>query len=47
MGQLDEARRLLAEATRTNPRWPEFLERFATSNAQPELAEPARRLLAR
>ena len=47
MGQLDEARRLLAEATRTNPRWPDFLERFAASNAQPELAEPARRLLTR
>jgi uncharacterized Ntn-hydrolase superfamily protein len=45
MGQLDEARRLLAGATAKNPRWPEFLDRFAGSEAQPELVEPARRLL--
>jgi uncharacterized Ntn-hydrolase superfamily protein len=45
MGRLDEARLLLAEATERNRRWPEFLERFAGSEAQPELVEPARRLL--
>jgi uncharacterized Ntn-hydrolase superfamily protein len=45
MGRLDDARRLLAEATRSNPRWPEFVERFAASGAQPALVEPARRLL--
>jgi uncharacterized Ntn-hydrolase superfamily protein len=45
MGRLEEARRLLAEATESNPRWPEFLERFAGSEAQPELVEPTRRLL--
>jgi uncharacterized Ntn-hydrolase superfamily protein len=45
MGQVDEARRLLGEATARNPRWPEFLERFAGSEAQPELVEPTRRLL--
>jgi len=45
MGHLDEARRLLSEATARNPRWPEFLERFAGSEAQQELVEPTRRLL--
>jgi uncharacterized Ntn-hydrolase superfamily protein len=45
MGRLDEARLLLAEAAERNRRWPEFLERFAGSEAQPELVEPARRLL--
>jgi hypothetical protein len=45
MGRPDDARGLYAEATRTNPRWSAFLERFAASGAQPELAEPARRLL--
>jgi uncharacterized Ntn-hydrolase superfamily protein len=45
MGRLDEARRLLTDASERNPRWPEFLERFAGSEAQPELVEPARRLL--
>jgi uncharacterized Ntn-hydrolase superfamily protein len=38
------ARALLAGATATNPRWPEFLRRFAESGAQPELADAARRL---
>jgi uncharacterized Ntn-hydrolase superfamily protein len=46
MGSLDDARRLLAQATQTNPRWPEFVERFGASGAQPELVEAARRLLA-
>ena len=45
MGDLGEARRLLGEAAKTNPRWPEFVRRFADSGAQPELVEPARRLL--
>jgi uncharacterized Ntn-hydrolase superfamily protein len=45
MGRLDDGRRLLADATAKNPRWPEFLDRFAASEAQPELSEPARRLL--
>jgi uncharacterized Ntn-hydrolase superfamily protein len=44
-GRLAEARSLLADVTKTNPRWPEFIERFAASGAQPELVEPARRLL--
>lgn len=43
---LDEpARELLAAATAANPRWPEFLRRFADSGAQPELVVAARRLL--
>jgi len=45
MGRLDDARRMLAQASAANPRWPLFLERFAASGAQPELEEPARRLL--
>jgi uncharacterized Ntn-hydrolase superfamily protein len=45
MDRLDDARGVLTEATRANPRWPLFLERFAASGAQPELVEPARRLL--
>jgi uncharacterized Ntn-hydrolase superfamily protein len=44
---LDEpARALLAAATATNPRWPEFLRRFADAGPQPELVDAARRLLA-
>ena len=39
------ARALLAGATAMNPRWPEFVRRYAASGAQPELVEPARRLL--
>jgi uncharacterized Ntn-hydrolase superfamily protein len=45
MGDPGEGRRLLGEAAKTNPRWPEFVRRFADSGAQPELVEPARRLL--
>jgi hypothetical protein len=45
MGRPDDARGLFVEATRTNPRWSTFLERFAASGAQPGRAEPARRLL--
>jgi uncharacterized Ntn-hydrolase superfamily protein len=45
MGHLAEARQLLADATKTNPRWPTFVERFVASGAQPALVEPARRLL--
>jgi uncharacterized Ntn-hydrolase superfamily protein len=44
-GEVDEARRRLAEATRANARWRAFIERFIASGAQPELVEPARRLL--
>ena len=39
------ARELLAAATAIDPRWPEFVRRLAASGAQPELVEPARRLL--
>ncbi|HEX3427449.1 MAG TPA: DUF1028 domain-containing protein [Candidatus Limnocylindrales bacterium] len=45
VGRVDEARRLMNDATASNPRWPEFLVRFAESGAQPELVEPTRRLL--
>ncbi len=45
MGRVEQARGLLAEATKANPRWPLFVERFAASGAQPELVDPARRLL--
>lgn len=44
-GMLEPARGLLGAATAMNPRWPEFLRRFAASGVQPELAAPARRLL--
>lgn len=44
-GELAEARRRLGAASTTNPRWPAFIERFVASGAQPELVEPARRLL--
>jgi uncharacterized Ntn-hydrolase superfamily protein len=40
-GMVEPARAMLAEACATNPRWPEFLRRFAASDAQPELAEAA------
>jgi hypothetical protein len=43
-GMEEPARAMLAEATAANPRWPEFLRRFAASEAQPELAEAARLL---
>lgn len=45
VGLIEEARGLLAAAGAANPRWPEFLRRFAASGAQPDLVEPARRLL--
>jgi hypothetical protein len=45
MGLDERARALLGEATAANPRWPEFLRRFADSGAQPELVAAARRLL--
>lgn len=44
-GWIEPARALLASATAMNPRWPEFVRRVAASGAQPELVEPARRLL--
>jgi uncharacterized Ntn-hydrolase superfamily protein len=44
-GLIGPARALLAAATAINPRWPEFVRRLAASGAQPELVEPARRLL--
>jgi uncharacterized membrane-anchored protein len=44
-GAIEPARALLASATDMNPRWPEFVRRMAASGAQPELVEPARRLL--
>jgi hypothetical protein len=40
-GMVEPARAMLAEASATNPRWPEFLRRLAASGAQPELAEVA------
>ena len=43
-GMVGPAREMLDEARATNPRWPEFLRRFAASGAQPELAEAARAL---
>lgn len=45
VGLIEEARGLLATAEAANARWPEFLRRFAASGAQPDLVEPARRLL--
>jgi uncharacterized Ntn-hydrolase superfamily protein len=44
-GLIEPARALLAAATAMNPRWPEFVRRVAASGAQPELVEPALRLL--
>ena len=44
-GLVEPARGALAAATAMNPRWPEFIRRVAASGAQPELGEPARRLL--
>ena len=46
-GLLEPARALLDVASAVNPRWPEFVRRFADSGAQPELAGPARVLLGR
>ncbi len=44
-GFAEPARELLAAATAMNPRWPEFVRRFAASGAQPELVDGARRLV--
>jgi hypothetical protein len=44
-GLIEPARGLLSGATAMNPRWPEFVRRIAASGAQPELVEPAQRLL--
>jgi uncharacterized Ntn-hydrolase superfamily protein len=44
-GMIEPARGLLATASAMNPRWPEFVRRVAASGAQPELVEPALRLL--
>ncbi len=44
-GLIEPARELLASATAQNPRWPEFVRRFAASGAQPELVDPARTLV--
>jgi uncharacterized Ntn-hydrolase superfamily protein len=45
-GRLGSARPLLERATRTNPRWPEFIERLVESEVQPELLDGGRALLA-
>jgi uncharacterized Ntn-hydrolase superfamily protein len=45
VGQAAAGRAMLREASARNPRWPEFVRRFAASGAQPELVEPARKLL--
>ncbi len=45
-GELEAGRAMLADASAANPRWPEFLRRFAASGVQPELVEPARALVA-
>jgi uncharacterized Ntn-hydrolase superfamily protein len=42
---IEPARGLLDAARAMNPRWPEFVRRVAASGAQPELVEPAQRLL--
>lgn len=47
VGLIEPAGALLAEATRADPRWPEFLRRFADAGPQPELVEAARRLVER
>ncbi len=44
-GFTDAGRMLLAEATAVNPRWPEFIRRFAASGAQPGQVEGALRLI--
>jgi uncharacterized Ntn-hydrolase superfamily protein len=44
-GMTEQARVLLAAATETNPRWPEFVRRFADAGPQPELVAAALRLL--
>jgi uncharacterized Ntn-hydrolase superfamily protein len=44
-GLIEPARALVAAATEANPRWPEFIRRYAAAGPQPELAGAARRLL--
>jgi hypothetical protein len=44
-GLIEPARALLAAATETNPRWPDFVRRFADAGPQPSLVDAARRLL--
>jgi uncharacterized Ntn-hydrolase superfamily protein len=44
-GLIEPARALLAAASETNPRWPEFVRRYADAGPQPELVDAARRLL--
>jgi uncharacterized Ntn-hydrolase superfamily protein len=44
-GILEPARAMLAEASRENPRWPEFVRRVAASGAQPGIADAARTLV--
>jgi uncharacterized Ntn-hydrolase superfamily protein len=44
-GELENARPLLEAATRSNPRWPDFIERFVRSEVQPELVDAGRALL--
>ena len=44
-GDLDAGRAEFAEAIAENPRWTEFVRRFAASGAQPDLVEPALRLI--
>ena len=44
-GLIEPAQALLAAATEANPRWPEFVRRFADAGPQPELVSAARRLL--
>jgi uncharacterized Ntn-hydrolase superfamily protein len=44
-GKVEPARQLLATATETNWRWPEFVRRFAASGAQPGLVAAARLLV--
>ena len=44
-GHVAEGRELFATALSDNPRWVEFLRRFVSSGAQPELADAATRLL--
>ena len=45
-GQVEPARELLRpRRSAENPRWPEFVRRFAASGAQPELVDGANRLV--
>jgi uncharacterized Ntn-hydrolase superfamily protein len=44
-GLVEPARAMLSTVSRTNPRWPEFVRRFADAGPEPELVAAARRLL--